>query len=751
MDSPHSFSSSSFDSANTPLSSRSETSISTQGSQLGSPAGKANTFGSASRRVENFFGHSLHFVESLKKQNTAGDETQIAHIYKHAKEEIVRLKDGIQKKYTNQDEAVAFSIGKTKGKKASLKLDAELRKSSKKVIAIIKKAQLDVLAELAHQKASQEDATSTSSSSKSSPLNAETLKRRVKVLAQAGKLKRGLYHLLAKVFISYARALENYQAALVEMKLSTRKQFSADKSGLITDADVAQIAVNQEGGLNSIERDKLDALLGLHPDTAKEAMHREATARRAGVVGIGAVYRIAVTFQDHELQKQLESMEAQFLSDQKREVIEKEITLPQDKKTTSRMVPLNRHFDREVSQTGLEIKTFQAIAGEKGISSLNRQEGHLINGWASKLISGGEVLLRTLRHGITSDKFEKNPEIRKKNSLRAAKELVEAALLQEIAELGLTQDELKEKASNNEPIVFNFNSVSLVTPDDIRALHSRIAGHRGADEKTMLADQVKVLQELSGKTRTIKIGEIEVPYQVNANTFNFGVNAGAVGKILGVKVGLEEQYKYNMQAWKKLEKQYQDYSTVTLIKTKGEQKRYTPHLNAAKLKKDITIMMQDKQAYLKGGNQYEIGAKILLLSNFMDKEIKERIRAIKTNGTVKTLDNNQILALRGVQCAINCMSGKDRTGVMDCMAKAMALWMEIEKTPPLHFEMATDKKAQKKFCAILVPLLLESGNLEITELNTGARGYKVQEEAQLFGMSLENFLAVQGMSGTTAG
>ncbi len=110
----------------------------------------------------------------------------------------------------------------------------------------------------------------------------------------------------------------------------------------------------------------------------------------------------------------------------------------------------------------------------------------------------------------------------------------------------------------------------------------------------------------------------------------------------------------------------------------------------------------------------------------------------------------------GLQGAFNCKSGKDRTGIMDGVAKTLAVMAEERGggDQGLHYshqEFMAQPELKKRFAQILVPLLLEGGGLEITAQNTGMIGYKVQQEARLFGMPLEQFLTLQGFSALAPG
>ena len=138
---------------------------------------------------------------------------------------------------------------------------------------------------------------------------------------------------------------------------------------------------------------------------------------------------------------------------------------------------------------------------------------------------------------------------------------------------------------------------------------------------------------------------------------------------------------------------------------------------------DIEILMKSSNAYLKD-NQYELAAKIILLSNKMDG-----------SGSTK--------------CAFNCMSGKDRTGILDGVVRTFAVMIHQDGKVPSHDDLMNNPAVREKFTSILKPMLLEMGGLDVVEVNTGVRGYKVGKEAML-GLSSEDFLAVCGLSKTTA-
>jgi len=225
--------------------------------------------------------------------------------------------------------------------------------------------------------------------------------------------------------------------------------------------------------------------------------------------------------------------------------------------------------------------------------------------------------------------------------------------------------------------------------------------------------------------------------------------------------GLGNQYEHNLKAMVGFRKHVDQFSNNVALRLGELRTRIkTPDLpetekialtaeadqleaelrNAYGLLQDIEKMMTDKKAYLKGDNQYEIGAKILNLSNLMDRTI---------DGINENKPQQERIA--GSKCAFNCMSGKDRTGIMDAVAKTMAVMaVENQGRYPTHEEFKNET-VRKSFAEIFVKVALTSGSLDITGINTGAIGYKVGKEARLFGMSIEEFLNMVGLAPTTGG
>ncbi len=662
---------------------------------------------SAEQRIVKFMGHAIEMLHQLKEQNRAPeinlDEKKLKDIYTKAQAKIYAINSRIHNKIhqvSPKQPADPLNLSEKEFKD----LKKQLKNAEKEIVKIIRETQLEVAAEIGAQQ----------SRGKVADKDIATVRSKVATLARGGWSAKIIYFLS---FVSKVNdtALEVFAGSQQAMQQASKKEFVSNENE------------------SQVEKDKRAEFEAGNLD------------RRAGVIGLNGIYRFQVAFSEKEIHKQFKSFVAQDISYIERTSIEREITI--DKESfTSKIIPLNKEFDLHMGISGVLTAVFTNLFGTRGISSANRQEPHLINGWETNLIQNGKTIFRALRHAILSDKYEKDATIREKNSRQAALELIQAALLEEIKTQGLTIEEAQKKG-----ITLNLNSISLVTPDDVRP---HLPGQ--ANEKKMLLDQVLGLQSFNGQ-QEIELDDIKIKVNVSVNTFNFGVNALADT----YQMGLENQYKHNLKAMKGFREHFKKFNneidkeraeiTQKLKNLQPQDPQYQILIDrkiavgqkkeeARQLMRDIELLMKNKKAYLKGDNQYEIGAKILNLNSLMDQ-------------TIETINQTRepINRISGFKGAFNCMSGKDRTGWMDAVAKTFAIMAASRNGYYVtHQQFIKKPELRQKFAEILEKVLLEAGNLEITELNTGAKGYKVKSEARLFGMSAEAFLQAQGLSATTS-
>ena len=225
----------------------------------------------------------------------------------------------------------------------------------------------------------------------------------------------------------------------------------------------------------------------------------------------------------------------------------------------------------------------------------------------------------------------------------------------------------------------------------------------------MWDDQRKALSAMNGQPTPIKIGDQWISVTPKIHAFNFGVNKAAVKFGLGAI----KQYFQNRQALRQLMGSVENIST--------SHKEY----GAAKgLLQEVQRLTKTPWSYLENGNQYEVGAKLVCLANILD-----RIQ-IGHTGT------------------INCKSAKDRTQILDAVAKTFMTMYEQSQTFPTSELLKTDATTRSQFKKIFATMVKESGGLEITEINTGALGLKVDEMILICGFTLTELLEIQGTSAT---
>ncbi len=567
--------------------------------------------------ISAFMDHAVQMASALKSQNLNHID-KIGRIYNHSIEQIKDLGNKIIRLYGNsadqpnsrknstcsdtlvqkelglnqahqEEESKDIHILSTEESRKSEEakkvndqlsqvevksLSKDLKKYEKAIVEIIRNAQVEAVVSLGN-------------------VDDEKIKSKVVSLAIGGWSARWV-RLLSCVFQTHRTAIEVFERGQKAMEEEGKKEIERREEETV-----------------EVEEDRFEEFKNYQRGNGL-------LDRRAGIINLGSIYRFHNFFDIAKIKTQLRSFIAQNISRIERKMIERKIKL-EESEFNSKFIPLNKEFDTHIEKMSLTqtiSSTFSSIFGTRGISSANRQERHLVNAWESNLINkAGKTIFRALRHAITSDKYEKDLKIRKKNSENAAKELIKAALLQEIAARGLS---LESAASIQDRITLNFTSVSLVTPDGLRPY---VPGQ--ADERQMLLDQVLALESLKSLD-FIELNGKSIPVNVNVNTFNFGVNALA----RDFKLGLANQYEYNLKAMEGLRKQYEDYkkkvddNRILVSNSLIEDEIRLLRENSETLFSDIESLMKSKDAYLAGNNQYEIGAKILNLTHLMDQTME---------------------------------------------------------------------------------------------------------------------------------
>ncbi|MGY0215955.1 inositol phosphate phosphatase SopB [Endozoicomonadaceae bacterium StTr2] len=366
-----------------------------------------------------------------------------------------------------------------------------------------------------------------------------------------------------------------------------------------------------------------------------------------------------------------------------------------------------------VSEKGGNRDIFETSYKGGGVSSQTVDApDHAVNLWTSSYKSQqGKISYQGVRHGIHSAFGIKDDKAREAANITRAKESVLAALTLKPGVLN------KALAGESVPSI-NLTSTSLVTPDPV---------HRGRKaEKNMLIEQQQAFKEITktqpvtleivdsaGNKRTIKVN-------VKLLQFNFGVNQGAVGKFSGLVGGWGTQDRTNSESMRGLLGSTRKNDPMggmvrEHLNKLGEEKRdlerslqqsSDPEYRAAvqsrlsdidfqsktvsTLAEQVKKIYRTKAHHSEGHDAYKLPARVALLTSLMD----------------------------GVPLS-NCKSGKDRTGMLDAEIKFLAAQIERDGDVPVPGKKLTDKDRQ-----LFQDILLKSGNHEVQEYNTGAKGYK---------------------------
>jgi hypothetical protein len=295
--------------------------------------------------------------------------------------------------------------------------------------------------------------------------------------------------------------------------------------------------------------------------------------------------------------------------------------------------------------------------------------------------------------------------MKRQANLNRAQELVLAALVKNPAQLA--------RAQAGQQATITINSISLVTP----------AWRPGADhdkEDVMLDDQMRAWQALDGQVIQVPIRNpnfnnnapvhpVANPRNINANVlvsvvaFNFGVNVGAVsrnhiGAVASITGAWRNADQYNQQAMNQLigSANQRRAAGNGLAGRVGDWLVQNPlHPNygvVEQLAKQIAEIW-DNETYAQEGNEpYKMVSRLAVLTHKM-----------------------------GGEPAFNCKSGKDRTGQLDVEAKILATQIEAQSgTVPQPNAKLDEKQKTNR-----MEMALNSGSLEMQQLNTGHMGFKL--------------------------
>ena len=318
-----------------------------------------------------------------------------------------------------------------------------------------------------------------------------------------------------------------------------------------------------------------------------------------------------------------------------------------------------------------------------------------------------------------------------------------------VAALVAAPEKLQD-ALDGETVDVALSSISLLTPDSLRNL----AGTARSDERTMLNHQTKALSQLAaGNPVELRVRDDDgalrtVNVNVQLRQFNFGVNAGAVGRAGVGPVSIPSQTPgwRNLMGW-----------GFAMERNNPQMQRLLGEANAAELGGDVAdrLFFMRREAAEVAENVADIETEIAIRGGPAGNEDLQEDAAIQRaelatlNKRIESLDSAARQAkaiwasndyrrgggdpykmvsrlalvghLMGETPLFNCKSGKDRTGQLDAEVKFLATAADENggRVPPPDESMESWRHVRNDF-------VLNTGNLEMQRLNTGLPGYKLK-------------------------
>ena len=295
-------------------------------------------------------------------------------------------------------------------------------------------------------------------------------------------------------------------------------------------------------------------------------------------------------------------------------------------------------------------------------------------------------------------------KLRTESSKMMAKELLTAAVVSDPQKM--------QAALDGETVGVSLNSISLVTPDALRA---RFKTGASGDEKTMLVRQTESLKALAasgevslqvrderGDLKSIKV----IP---KVRTFNFGVNKGAVATTKGV-LGPNTPLWGRAMGWGFAA----SMNNPELLDLLGNPR--SQELGGAVAAK-ITQM---------AGSEDEPTRKQAVLLRQAATQVKEiwRSQSFRSGGKepYKMVSRLALVShLMGETALYNCKSGKDRTGQLDAEVKYLASVGKATGQVPRPEEAYTNESRRMR-----TNFALNTGNHEMQQMTVGLKGYKLK-------------------------
>lgn len=317
-----------------------------------------------------------------------------------------------------------------------------------------------------------------------------------------------------------------------------------------------------------------------------------------------------------------------------------------------------------------------------------------------------------------------------------------------VAALAADPEKLRD-ALDGETVDVALSSISVLTPDSLRNL----AGSARSDERTMLNHQTEALGQLAnrnpvelrvrddnGQLRTVNVN-------VRLRQFNFGVNAGAVGRARVGPIPIPSQTPgwRSLMGW-----------GFAMERNNPQMQQLFGAANVRELGGDVgdRLFLMRRDAERITGELEDIDDYIAMrededTSDLDAEAAAQRAQLASLNKQIETLDSaarqakaiwasNDYRAgggdpfkmvsrltlvghLMGETPLFNCKSGKDRTGQLDAEVKFLATAADENggQVPPPDQSMEAWRRVRNDF-------VFNTGNLEMQRLNTGLPGYKLK-------------------------
>ncbi|HFR1282972.1 TPA: type III secretion system effector inositol phosphate phosphatase, partial [Shigella boydii] len=327
----------------------------------------------------------------------------------------------------------------------------------------------------------------------------------------------------------------------------------------------------------------------------------------------------------------------------------------------------------------------------KGICCASTRESkHIANMWLSKVVDDeGKEIFSGIRHGVISAYgLKKNSSERAVAARNKAEELASAALY--------SRQELLSQALSGKTVDLKIVSTSLLTPTSLTG-----------GEESMLKDQVKALKELNSKrgepTKLLIRNSDGLLQEVKVNlkvvTFNFGVNE------LALKMGL---------GWRNVDK-LNGESICSLLGDNFLKNGVIGGWAAEAIEKNPPCKND-----------------VIYLANQIKEILNKKLQKNDNGEPYKLSQRMALLAytIGAVPCW-NCKSGKDRTGMQDAEIKREIIRKhETGQFSQLNSKLSSEEKR------LFSTILMNSGNMEIQEMNTGVPGNKVMKKLPLSSLEL---------------